>query len=85
MDQNHLDNAHQLLGAALRSRRVELRLTHIEAAELAGCNPRFILEAEKGKPTIRLETLLRLMTTLGLQFRLENGRQGITNANELGS
>lgn len=59
----------------LLARRKELRLTQQELADLAGVSPRFIHELENGKPTVRLDRLLAVANTLGLElvWRLVQG------------
>lgn len=71
-------------GGALKSRRKALGLTQAQAAALAGCGERFVVDAEAGKPSLRLDTLLRLMKTLGLQFVLTDGGLKIEVSGELG-
>lgn len=58
------------LAAEVRRRRKALELTQIELAELAGCGPDFLYDVERGKPTLRLDKLLRVLDALGLQLTL---------------
>jgi HTH-type transcriptional regulator/antitoxin HipB len=62
-----VDNAEQL-GALIRRRRRELGLTQTEVAEIANTNLRLLSELERGKPTARLENVLRVLTTLGIDL-----------------
>jgi len=55
----------QSLGTALRLTRKRLGLTQAELALAAGVGLRFIVELEGGKPTVRLEQLLRVVDALG--------------------
>jgi transcriptional regulator with XRE-family HTH domain len=50
----------------LRERRRKLKLTQIQVAELSGCSVPSVIAAERGKPTLRLETLVQIAYTLGL-------------------
>jgi HTH-type transcriptional regulator/antitoxin HipB len=56
------------LGKLVRSRRHELGLTQTEVAEVANANLRFVSELERGKPTARFETVMRVLSTLGIEL-----------------
>ena len=56
------------LGELIRARRRELGLTQTELAEVSDTNLRFVSELERGKPTARLETVMRVLATLGIQL-----------------
>ncbi|HEY8502523.1 MAG TPA: helix-turn-helix domain-containing protein, partial [Solirubrobacterales bacterium] len=58
------------LGAMIRARRVELRLTQVELADVARVTPRLIGELERGKATARIEGILRILEVLGLDVYL---------------
>ena len=58
------------LGACLRSRRRELRLTQQELASVARVTTRLLSEVERGKPTAQLDGLLRIVAALGLELHL---------------
>lgn len=69
------ENEHQVLdapelGRAVRSRRRELGVTQIELAGLANVGARFIGELERGKETLELGRVLRVLDRLGLEVRL---------------
>lgn len=53
------------LGLAARSARKRLGLTQPQLALAAGVGVRFIVDLESGKPTLRLENILRVMHALG--------------------
>lgn len=55
----------QQLGSALRAARKQLGLTQPQLALAAGVGVRFIVELEAGKPTVRLENVLRVIDALG--------------------
>ena len=55
----------QSLGTALRAIRKRLGLTQADLALAAGVGLRFIVELEGGKPTVRLEQVLRVVDALG--------------------
>ncbi|MEI8571713.1 MULTISPECIES: helix-turn-helix transcriptional regulator [unclassified Methylomonas] len=69
----------QQLGQALRSARKQLELTQSELALAAGVGVRFIVDLEAGKPTVRLETVMRVIEALGGQVMLD-GLPDITEA-----
>jgi y4mF family transcriptional regulator len=60
----------QQLGDALRTARKHLGLTQSQLALAAGVGLRFIVELEAGKPTVRLENVLRVIDVLGGEFNL---------------
>jgi y4mF family transcriptional regulator len=60
----------QQLGHALRSARKQLGLTQPQLALAAGVGVRFIVDLEAGKPTLRLEKVLRVIDALGGEVRL---------------
>ena len=53
------------LGDALRAARKRLGLTQPQLALAAGVGVRFIVDLEAGKPTLRLEHVLRVVDALG--------------------
>lgn len=55
----------QALGQAMRSARKHLGLTQPQLAVAAGVGVRFVVELEAGKPTLRLEHILRVLHALG--------------------
>lgn len=55
----------QHLGVAIRAARKQLALTQPQLALAAGVGVRFIVDLEAGKPTLRLETVLRVIDALG--------------------
>lgn len=67
------------LAEAIKSRRKRLGLTQVQLAELAECSVPFLIALEAGKETVRLDKVLGVLTTLGLQLRIEQGRDGISN------
>lgn len=58
------------IGAAVRSRRKSDGLTLVEAAGLCNVNYRFLSNLENGKPTVRLDKVLDVLTTLGLELEI---------------
>lgn len=60
----------QHLGDAVRRARKALGLTQPQLALVAGVGVRFIVDLEAGKPTVRLENVLRVLQALGATLRL---------------
>jgi HTH-type transcriptional regulator / antitoxin HipB len=59
------------LGLAARSARKQLGLTQPQLALAAGVGVRFIVDLEAGKPTLRLETVLRVLHALGGRLTID--------------
>jgi y4mF family transcriptional regulator len=62
------------LGAAVRQARKARDLRLEDLALAAGVGPRFLSELERGKPTVRLDAVLRVVAALGLRLTLEDPR-----------
>ena len=60
----------QQLGRALRAARKQLELKQSQLALAAGVGVRFIVDLEAGKPTLRLEQVLRVIDALGGEIQL---------------
>lgn len=60
----------QDLGDTVRSKRKADGLTLREAAALCNVGVRFLSELENGKPTLRLDKVLQVLTGLGLDLQL---------------
>jgi HTH-type transcriptional regulator/antitoxin HipB len=59
------------LGQAARAARKQLGLTQPQLALAAGVGVRFIVDMEAGKPTLRLENVLRVLHTLGAKLTVD--------------
>jgi len=60
----------QQLGDALRIARKSIGLTQSQLALAAGVGLRFVVDLEAGKPTLRLEHILRVIDALGGELQL---------------
>lgn len=60
----------QHLGAQIRQRRTDLRLTQEQVAAVARVSPRLLGEVERGKGTAQLNGLLRILNALGLDLHV---------------
>ncbi|HHM11930.1 MAG TPA: transcriptional regulator [Planctomycetaceae bacterium] len=58
------------LGAAIRSRRKQLKITQKELAMACGTGLRFIVDLEKGKPTCQVGKTLQVLQSLGLAIEI---------------
>ena len=67
----------QHLGDIVRKARKALRLTQPQLALAAGVGVRFIVDLEAGKPTVRLENVLRVLQALGITLAV-SGLDDIT-------
>ena len=68
----------QHLGEIVRKARKALRLTQPQLALAAGVGVRFIVDLEAGKPTVRLENVLRVLQALGITLAVN----GLDDINE---
>ncbi|MCQ4321801.1 transcriptional regulator [Pseudomonas indoloxydans] len=75
----HIDST-QALGAALRAARKQLGLTQSDLALAAGVGVRFVVDLEAGKPTVRLEQVLRVIDALGGRVQLAGLPESPTTA-----
>ena len=66
-----LTNSPEALASAVLAARKKLGLTQPQLALAAGVGVRFIVDLEAGKPTIRLETLLKVLNALGGSLAVE--------------
>jgi len=64
-----IDTPHSL-GQAARTARKQLGLTQPQLALAAGVGVRFIVDMEAGKPTVRLENVLRVLHALGAKLTI---------------
>ena len=65
------------LGVAVRNRRKSLGMSQEALAELADCGTLFVLQLERGKPTVRLDKLLSVLKVLNLELRIQDGAGGV--------
>lgn len=59
------------VGAAVRWKRLEDKLTLVQAAGLCNVNYRFLSDLENGKPTVRFDKVLHVLACLGLELHIE--------------
>jgi HTH-type transcriptional regulator / antitoxin HipB len=56
------------VGALVRNTRRAQGLTQDDVALLAGTGRRFVVELERGKPTIRLDGVMAVLAALGIEL-----------------
>lgn len=56
------------LGAIIRERRMDKGLRQEDLALASGTGRRFVIELERGKPNVRLDSTLAVLQTLGLEL-----------------
>lgn len=59
-------------GLAIREHRKASGLSQTELSRLAGVGKTAVFDIEKGKPTVRLATLLRVLDALSLRLELRS-------------
>jgi y4mF family transcriptional regulator len=59
------------IGTAVRRARKAAGLRQDDLAGLAGVGTRFLIELEAGKPTMRLDKLLAVLGTLGIDLHID--------------
>jgi y4mF family transcriptional regulator len=75
----------QELGDALRSARKQLGLTQPQLALAAGVGVRFIVDLESGKPTVRFDSVMRVIEALGGVISLDGLPSSANEASTHGS
>ena len=58
------------IGQVVRRRRSANELTQRQLSELAGVGLRFVSELERGKPTLRMDAVNRVLAVFGLMLGL---------------
>lgn len=58
------------LGATIRTRRRQLKVTQKDLAMTCGTGLRFIIDLEKGKPTCQIGKILQVLQALGLKLQI---------------
>jgi len=62
---NIVDESPKTIGAFVRERRQAAKLTQRELAELAGVGTRLVSDLERGKPTLRMDAVNRVLRVFG--------------------
>jgi HTH-type transcriptional regulator/antitoxin HipB len=64
------------LSGVVRDRRLALNLTQVALADLAEVSERLIRDLEVGRPTIRTDKLVAVLTALGLEIDINRRHAG---------
>lgn len=64
------------IGQAVRTSRKAMGLTQPELAAAAGVGLRFLVELERGKPTVRVDRMLAVLQAVGLELQVVPRGQG---------
>jgi HTH-type transcriptional regulator / antitoxin HipB len=62
--------APQILSLIIRQHRKIAGISQLQLAELAGVGKTVVFDLEKGKETIQLDTLRKILTALNIKVRL---------------
>jgi y4mF family transcriptional regulator len=73
------------IGQSVRTARKTLGLTQPELAAAAGVGLRFLVELERGKPTVRLDRMLAVLDALGLELQIAPRGSGQPDSIQPGS
>ncbi len=65
------------LAEVLLRRRRALGITQEQLAKFAECSVPYIYLLESGKTTVRIDKLIAVLSVLGLQLRVEAGKEGL--------
>ncbi len=60
------------LGAAIRLRRKQLKVTQKDLAMTCGTGLRFIIDLEKGKSSCQIGKTILILQALGLKFQVDS-------------
>lgn len=64
-------NMNQIIGAAIRFHRRQAHLSQAKLAQLAGVGKTVVFDIEKGKESIQLDTLTKILTILNITLDLK--------------
>lgn len=80
-----------MIGRIIRDERKELGLRQDELAAASGVGLRFLVELERGKPTVQMGKVLDVLTSLGCKLQISrpdsrvidcSGRNAVSDADE---
>lgn len=60
------------LGSMIRTHRKAAGLSQLELADMAGVGKTTVFDVEKGKESVRLNTLLKILKVLGIKLKLSS-------------
>lgn len=77
------ESALKNLGLAIQDQRKRLGLTQADLSTLAGVGPNYIRQIESGKSTAQITKILDILGALGMQLKLEFGKERILTTTQL--
>ena len=66
------------LGAEIKAQRKSLGLNQTDLSQMADVGINLIGQIESGKPSVHFSKLLDVLKSLGMEFRLDYGKNGIS-------
>jgi HTH-type transcriptional regulator/antitoxin HipB len=72
----------QILAEIIRKHRKAAGLSQLELAELAGVGKTVVFDLEKGKETVQLDTLRKILNVLNIEVQLTSPFMNQTLRNE---
>ena len=82
MNENAQSGATLELGKFVRTRRKAGKLSQRELGELAGVGARFVSELERGKPSMRLDAVVKVLAVFGKTLGVvDAAREGLNDEN----
>ena len=73
-----VDDSPERLGQFVRARRLANKMTQRQLGELAGVGTRVVSELERGKPTLRMDVVNRVLEVFGQMLgHIESPREEI--------
>ena len=73
----------QILGEILKKHRKAAKLSQLQLAEMAGVGKTVVFDLEKGKETIQLDTLRKIMAVLNIKVQLTSPFMNQINQDEI--
>lgn len=70
-------------GKAIKRRRKALRMGQKDVALLSACSVDFIVDLESGKPSIKFDKALSVLSTLGLGLNLTSSKRRLSVAEDI--
>lgn len=73
----------KILATVIKKHRKAAGLSQLQLAEMAGIGKTVVFDIEKGKETIQLDTLRKIMTVLNIKVQLTSPFMNQINQNEI--
>lgn len=71
-----------VLASVIKRHRKAARLSQLQLAEMAGVGKTVVFDIEKGKETIRLDTIRKILNVLNIKVQLTSPLMNQVSANE---